>query len=124
MKQQIRFCTSVHGVRIAYATTGEGPPLVKVSNWLSHLEFDWGSPVWRHWLGELSRAHTLVRYDERGCGLSDWDTPDLTFEAWVRDLEAVVEALALPSFPLLGISQGASIAIAYTGGTPERVSPL
>jgi pimeloyl-ACP methyl ester carboxylesterase len=124
MKQQIRFCTSVDGVRIAYATTGEGPPLVKVSNWLSHLEFDWGSPVWRHWLGELSRAHTLVRYDERGCGLSDWDTPDLTFEAWVRDLEAVVEALALPSFPLLGISQGASIAIAYTVRHPERVSHL
>ena len=124
MKQQIRFCTTSDGVRIAYGTTGQGPPLVKVSNWLSHLEFDWGSPVWRHWLAELSRSHTLVRYDERGCGLSDWEAPDLTFEAWVRDLETVVETLGLSSFPLLGISQGASIAIAYTVRHPERVSHL
>jgi pimeloyl-ACP methyl ester carboxylesterase len=80
MSQQIRFCTTSDGVRIGYATTGKGPPLVKVSNWLSHLEFDWDSPVWRHWLNELSREHTLVRYDERGCGLSDWDAP-LTFDA-------------------------------------------
>src|SRR5262245_45429588 len=124
MKQQIRFCTSADGVRIAYATTGEGPPLVKVSNWLSHLEFDWGSPVWRHWLTELSRHHTLVRYDERGCGLSDWDAPELSFEAWVRDLETVTDALGLERFPLLGISQGASIAIASTVRHPERVSHL
>ncbi|MBA2690611.1 MAG: hypothetical protein H0U63_07395 [Burkholderiales bacterium] len=66
MKLQIRFCTTDDGVRIAYATMGEGPPLVKVSNWLSHLEFDGTSPVWRHWLSELSRDHTLVRYDENG----------------------------------------------------------
>jgi pimeloyl-ACP methyl ester carboxylesterase/DNA-binding CsgD family transcriptional regulator len=124
MKQQIRFCTAQDGVRIAYATTGSGPPLVKVSNWLSHLEFDWGSPVWRHWLAELSRAHTLVRYDERGCGLSDWDCGELSFEAWVRDLETVVDALGLERFPLLGISQGASLAIAYTVRHPERVSHL
>lgn len=124
MKQQIRFCTTPDGVRIAFATTGQGPPLVKVSNWLSHLEFDWGSPVWRHWLSELSRDHTLVRYDERGCGLSDWDAPDLSFEAWVRDLETVVDVLGLESFPLLGISQGASIAIAYAARHPGRVSRL
>jgi pimeloyl-ACP methyl ester carboxylesterase/DNA-binding CsgD family transcriptional regulator len=124
MKQQIRFCTSADGVRIAYSTTGEGPPLVKVSNWLSHLEFDWGSPVWRHWLTELSANHTLVRYDERGCGLSDWDAPELSFEAWVRDLETVVDALGVERFPLLGISQGASIAIAYAVRHPERVSHL
>jgi pimeloyl-ACP methyl ester carboxylesterase/DNA-binding CsgD family transcriptional regulator len=124
VKQQIRFCTTADGVRIAYGTTGEGPPFVKVSNWLSHLEFDWGSPVWRHWLEEFSRSHTLVRYDERGCGLSDWDAPELSFEAWVRDLETVVDALGLESFPLLGISQGASIAIAYTVRHPERVSHL
>jgi len=124
MGQQIRFCTTDDGVRIAYATTGEGPPLVKVSNWLSHLEFDWGSPVWRHWLTELSRDHTFVRYDERGCGLSDWDVPELSFEAWVRDLETVVDAVGAERFPLLGISQGASIAIAYTMRHPERVSHL
>jgi pimeloyl-ACP methyl ester carboxylesterase len=93
MEQQIRFCTTDDGVRLAYAQTGKGPPLVKVSNWLSHLERDWGRPVWRHWLAELSRDHTFIRYDERGCGLSDWDVPELSFEAWVRDLETVVDAV-------------------------------
>ncbi|HKA44526.1 MAG TPA: alpha/beta fold hydrolase [Burkholderiales bacterium] len=124
MRQQIRFCTTAEGVRIAYATAGEGPPLVKVSNWLSHLEYDWESPVWRHWLTELSRSHTLLRYDERGCGLSDWEVPELSFEAWVGDLETVVDAAGVERFPLLGISQGASIAIAYTVRHPERVSHL
>jgi pimeloyl-ACP methyl ester carboxylesterase/DNA-binding CsgD family transcriptional regulator len=124
MKQQIRFCKTSDGVRVAYATTGDGPPLVKVSNWLSHLELDWDSPVWRHWLTELSRDHKLVRYDERGCGLSDWDVPQLSFEGWVSDLETVVDALSLERFPLLGISQGASIAIAYAVRHPERVSHL
>lgn len=124
MKQQIRFCTTADGVRIAYATTGTGPPLVKVSNWLSHLEFDWGSPVWRHWLKELSRDHTLLRYDERGCGLSDWNVDELSFEAWVHDLETVVDAVGVDRFPLLGISQGASLAITYAVRHPERVSYL
>ncbi len=123
-KQQIRFCTSPDGVRIAYATTGTGPPLVKVANWLSHLEFDWNSPLWRHWIAELSRDHTYLRYDERGCGLSDWEVPELSFEAWVRDLETVVNAVGLERFPLFGISQGASIAIAYAVRHPERVSHL
>jgi pimeloyl-ACP methyl ester carboxylesterase/DNA-binding CsgD family transcriptional regulator len=123
-KQQIRFCTSSDGVRIAYATTGTGPPLVKAANWLSHLEFDWNSPVWRHWLTELSRDNNFVRYDERGCGLSDWDVPELSFESWVRDLETVVDAVAPERFPLLGISQGAPIAIAYAVRHPERVSHL
>jgi len=124
VKQQIRFCTTDDGVRIAYATTGAGPPLVKVSNWMSHLEFDWGSPVWRHWLTELSRDHTLVRYDARGCGLSDWNVAQLSFEAWVRDLETVVDATGIEQFPLLGISQGASIAVTYAVRHPERVSHL
>ena len=124
MKQQIRFCKTGDGVRVAYATTGEGPPLVKVSNWLSHLEFDWGSPVWRHWLTELSRERMLVRYDQRGCGLSDWDVAPLSFEGWVSDLETVVDALELERFPLLGISQGASVAITYAVRHPERVSHL
>jgi pimeloyl-ACP methyl ester carboxylesterase/DNA-binding CsgD family transcriptional regulator len=124
VKQHIRFCTTPDRVRIAFATTGQGPPLVKVSNWLSHLEFDWGSPVWRHWLSALSRDHMLVRYDERGCGLSHWDAPDLSFAAWVRDLETVVDVLGLERFPLLGISQGASVAIDYAVRHPERVSHL
>jgi pimeloyl-ACP methyl ester carboxylesterase len=122
--QTIRFCTSADGARIANATVGRGPPLVKAANWLNHLEFDWNSPVWRHWLRELSRDHTLVRYDERGCGLSDWSASDMSVDAWVRDLEAVVDALGLARFPLLGISQGAPIAIAYAVRHPERVSHL
>ncbi|HSJ63585.1 MAG TPA: alpha/beta fold hydrolase [Gemmatimonadaceae bacterium] len=123
-QQEIRFCTSADGARIAFATVGEGPPLVKAANWLSHLEFDWNSPVWRHWLRELSRCNTLIRYDERGCGLSDRDVEDFTLDAWVRDLEAVVDALGLERFPLLGISQGGPIAIAYAIRHPERVSHL
>jgi serine/threonine protein kinase/pimeloyl-ACP methyl ester carboxylesterase len=122
--QQIRFCTSSDGVGIAYATTGSGAPLVKAANWLSHLEVDGKSPVWRHWIRELSRHHTLVRYDERGCGLSDWNVSEFSLEAWVRDLEAVVDALELERFPLLGISQGGPIAIAYATRHPERVSHL
>jgi len=122
--QQIRFCTSSDGVRIAYATSGKGPPLVKAANWLTHLEFDWTSPVWRHWLVEFSRGRTLVRYDERGCGLSDWDVADLSFEAWVRDLEVVVDAAGLSRFALLGISQGGAVAVAYAARHPERVSHL
>ncbi len=90
--QEIRFCTTDDGVRLAYATTGAGPPLVKVANWLSHLDYDRETVVWRHWLRELSSRHRLIRYDERGCGLSDWDVPDFSLEAWVRDLETVVDA--------------------------------
>ncbi len=123
-EQQIRFCTSADGVQIAYATTGQGPPLVKTANWLSHLEFDWRSPVWRHWIEELSRDHMLVRYDERGCGLSDRSPEEFSFEGWVRDLEAVVDALGLERFPLLGISQGGAVAITYAVRHPERVTRL
>ena len=124
LRQQIRFCTTADGVRLAYATIGEGPPLVKVSNWLSHLEFDWGSPVWRHWLTELSRGRCLLRYDERGCGLSDWNPPELSFEGWMNDLETVIDATGLKRFPLLGCSQGASLAITYAVRYPDRVSHL
>jgi pimeloyl-ACP methyl ester carboxylesterase/DNA-binding CsgD family transcriptional regulator len=123
-KQQIRFCTGHDGVQIAYATSGEGPPIVKAANWMSHLEFDLKSPVWSSLLAELSRAHTLIRYDERGCGLSDWNVDELSFEAWVRDLETVVDATGVERFPLLGISQGASIAVAYAVRHPERVTHL
>jgi DNA-binding SARP family transcriptional activator/pimeloyl-ACP methyl ester carboxylesterase len=122
--QTIRFCTAPDGVRLAYATTGQGPVLVKAANWLSHLEYDWNSPVWRHWLTGLAENNTLVRYDERGCGLSDWNVNEFTLDAWVLDLEAVVDALGLERFPLLGISQGASIAIEYAVRHPEKVSRL
>jgi serine/threonine protein kinase/pimeloyl-ACP methyl ester carboxylesterase/tetratricopeptide (TPR) repeat protein len=123
-EQQIRFCTSSDGASLAYATVGSGAPLVKAANWLSHLEFDWQSPVWSHWLRELSRYHTLVRYDERGCGLSGWNVEEFTLDAWVRDLEAIVDSLKLDRFPLFGMSQGGPIAIAYAARHPEKVSHL
>ncbi len=123
-EQQIRFCTSSDGVSLAYATSGSGPPLVKAANWLNHLEYDWNSPIWRHWISELSRDHTFVRYDERGCGLSEWKVKEFSLDAWVRDLEAVVEAAKLDRFPLLGLSQGGPIAIAYAVRHPEKVSHL
>ncbi|MGD8793670.1 MAG: alpha/beta fold hydrolase [Anaerolineae bacterium] len=124
MKQEIGFCTAADGVRIAYATVGSGPPLVKAANYLTHLEHDWNGPVWRHWLRELARHHTLIRYDERGCGLSDWDVHDFSIDAWVQDLEAVVGELGLGRFPLLGISQGASVAVAYAVKHPDKVTHL
>lgn len=126
LRQQIQFCRAYDGVRIAYAKSGEpgGPPLVKPANWLTHLEFDWNSPVWRHWLTEMGRGHTLIRYDERGCGLSDHDAADMSFASWVRDLEAVVDAEGLERFSLLGISQGCAVAIAYAVRHPERVDKL
>jgi DNA-binding SARP family transcriptional activator/pimeloyl-ACP methyl ester carboxylesterase len=124
LTQTIRFCTSPDGVRLAYAVVGEGPVLVKAANWLSHLEFDWNSPVWRHWLTGLASNRTLVRYDERGCGLSDWNVEDFSLDAWVLDLETVVDAMGLDRFPLLGISQGASIAVTFAVRHPEKVSHL
>ena len=122
--QTIRFCTTPDGVRLAYAVVGQGPVLVKAANWLSHIEYDWNSPVWRHWLTGLARHHTLVRYDERGCGLSDWHVDEFNLDAWVTDLETVVDSLGLERFPLLGISQGASIAVEYAVRHPEKVSRL
>jgi pimeloyl-ACP methyl ester carboxylesterase/tRNA A-37 threonylcarbamoyl transferase component Bud32 len=124
MEQQIKFCTTADGVRIAYATVGQGPPLVKAANWLSHLEYDWDSPIWRHLLAEAARDHTFIRYDERGNGLSDWNVANLSFEAFVEDLESVVEAAGVDRFPLLGISQGGAVAIAYAVRHPQRVSHL
>ncbi|WP_277185385.1 alpha/beta fold hydrolase [Caballeronia sp. BR00000012568055] len=123
-RQQIRLCTASDGARIAYATSGAGSPLIKAANWLSHLELDFTSPVWSHLVLELCSRHTLIRYDQRGCGLSDRDVADISFDAWLRDLETVVDACGIQRFPLLGISQGASIAVAYAVRHPERVSHL
>ncbi|HVH29335.1 MAG TPA: alpha/beta fold hydrolase [Vicinamibacterales bacterium] len=124
LRQEIRFCTSGDGTRIAYSAVGTGPPLAKAANWLSHIEYEWDSPVWKHWIGELSQRHLLVRWDERGCGLSDWNVEDISLDAWVRDQEAVVDALSLDRFALLGISQGGAVAAAYAARHPERVSHL
>lgn len=123
-RQSIGFCRAPDGARIAYATVGEGRPLVKAANWLSHLELDWNSPIWGPTFEACADRRTFLRYDERGCGLSDWEVDDISFEAFVRDLETVVDANGLDRFPLLGISQGAAVSVAYAARHPERVSAL
>jgi pimeloyl-ACP methyl ester carboxylesterase len=122
--QTIRYCFAGDGLGLAYACTGQGPPLVKAANWLNHLELDWTGPVWGRMFRELSDRYLLVRYDERGNGLSDRDVADISFDAFVRDLETVVDTLGLDRFPLLGISQGGAVSIAYAARHPERVSHL
>ena len=122
--QQIGFCQVPDGTKIAYATLGTGSPILKAANWLNHLELDWNSPIWGSSFAELARQRMLVRYDERGCGLSDWDVDDLSFEAFVEDLEAVADKLGLERFPLLGISQGCAVSIEYAVRHPERVAGL
>jgi len=124
MDQTIRFLTTSDGVRLAYATSGSGPPLLKTANWLNQLEFDWESPVWRHWFGLFSWHHRLYPYDVRDSGLSDWVETNPSFDWQVRDLEQIADAAELERFALLGISQGASVAIEYAARHPERVSQL
>jgi pimeloyl-ACP methyl ester carboxylesterase/DNA-binding winged helix-turn-helix (wHTH) protein len=123
-RQDIRFSVTEDGVRLAWASIGDGPPLVKASNWLTHLDFEWGSPIWQHWWTELGKHHRVIRYDERGNGMSQRDVPGVSFDTWVRDLETVVDAAGLNRFSLLGISRGGAIAIAYAVKHPERVSKL
>jgi pimeloyl-ACP methyl ester carboxylesterase len=124
LEQRIRFSRASDGARIAYATVGEGPPLVRAAHWITHLDYEWDTPIWRHWMEGLSRGRTLVRYDERGCGLSDHDPGEVSMEAFVRDLETVVDDLGLARFPLMGLSQGGAVAVAYAHRHPERVSRL
>ncbi len=124
MNQEIRFCTASDNTRLAYAKVGQGPPLVKVGNWMSHLEYDWNSPVWQPWLENWSRFHTFYRYDPRGCGLSDWNVSDFSFDALVSDLETIVDAAELEQFDLFAMSQGGCISMAYAAIHPERVKRL
>jgi len=124
MDQHIRFCTTSDGVRIAYATVGQGPPLVRVLGWFTHLEVEWENPIWRSFIDGLSRRHFLIRYDGRGMGLSDRDVKDFSPETHVRDLEAVVDAVGSEKVALFGLSQGGPTAIAYTLRHPDRVSHL
>jgi len=124
MEQQIRFCTTSDGVRIAYATAGEGPPLVVAHGWVSHLQWEWSYPDGRAFWEGLAQGRVLVRYDKRGTGLSDWDAQDLSIEGQVRDLETVVDALGLERFALMGVSEGGPTAIVYTARHPDRVSHL
>jgi pimeloyl-ACP methyl ester carboxylesterase/DNA-binding CsgD family transcriptional regulator len=123
--QRIRYLRTRDGLRLAWAEAGAGPVVVKASNWLTHLEYEWESPVWRHWIRLFSDHFRFVRYDERGCGMTDRSVGDLSFERWVEDLEAVVDAAGIEApFTLLGISQGASVCVAYAARHPERVSGL
>jgi DNA-binding SARP family transcriptional activator/pimeloyl-ACP methyl ester carboxylesterase len=121
---EVQFCKTPDDVRIAYAAVGEGPPLVWAAHWLSHLSYSWQSPIWRHWTQEFAREHCFVHYDERGNGLSDWNSPDFSLDAFVHDLEAVVDSLGLDRFALIGSSKGGPTSIAYAARHPERVSHL
>lgn len=123
-RQEIRFCITEDGARIAFARVGEGTPLLKAANWLNHLDFEWESPLWQHWIREFTKHHTFIRYDERGNGLSDWDVADISFDAWVHDLETVVEASGVDRFALFGLSQGGAVAIEYAARHPQHISHL
>jgi pimeloyl-ACP methyl ester carboxylesterase/DNA-binding CsgD family transcriptional regulator len=124
-RHTVRYARAADGVRLAWAESGAGMPLVKAATWLTHLEYDLDSPVWRHWTDFLSSRFRYVRYDERGCGMSDWDIRDLTLDRWVDDLEMVVDAAGLADpFVLLGISHGACVCIGYAVRHPERVARM
>src|SRR5262245_23132117 len=124
MKQNVQFCTAPDGVRLAYAVSGEGPPLVMSTTWLSHLGSEWRSLAWEPWLGALSADYKLLRHDPRGCGLSDRDPGDLSLEAWIRDLETVVDAAGFRQFSILSGCQRGPAAIEYATRHPERVRKL
>lgn len=123
-RQQIRFCKSRNGASIAYAVTGEGLPLVRTGHWLTHLEHDWHSPIWRPFLDEMGKRFRIVRYDQRGCGLTDRDATDFSLDRFVEDLEAVIDAADYRRFVLYASSQGVPVAIDYARRHPDRVSHL
>lgn len=123
-QREIRFCKSSDGVELAVALYGSGQPLVKAATWLTHIELDQTSPFDRQLIDEFAPHFRFVTYDSRGCGLSERRVADISLDAWVRDLETVVDSQGLQTFPLLGISQGAAIAVAYAARHPERVSQL
>jgi class 3 adenylate cyclase/pimeloyl-ACP methyl ester carboxylesterase len=124
LKQKIQYCKAPDGVRLAYSTVGTGPPMLRSAHYLGHLEYDWELPILRPFLLGLAKDHTLIRYDARGNGLSDWDVRDVSLDAWVSDMETVADAAGLDRFPLLGFSQGCAVSIAYAVRHPERVSRL
>ena len=124
MRNEVSFATSADGTRIAWSRHGSGPPLVRVGTWLTHLEHDWSSPVWSHWLHTFGRQFSVIRYDDRGSGLSDRDPVEYSLAAWLADLEAVVDAARLTNFTLLGLSQGGAVAVEYARMHPKRVANL
>lgn len=124
-RQRIRFLRTGDGVRLAWAEAGRGPTVVKAANWLTHLEYEWESPIWRHWIRFFTDHFRFVRYDERGCGMTDWNTQDLSFEKQLLDLEQVIDAAACQEpFTMLGVSQGGAQCIRYIARHPGRVSRL
>ena len=125
LRQRVQFATASDGARLAWADSGDGPVVVKAANWLSHLEYEWESPVWRHWIRFFSEHFRFIRIDERGCGMSEWKSDDLSLERWTADLETIIDA-ARPAAPvtLLGISQGAATCISYAVRHPERVARM
>src|SRR5262245_45214725 len=124
MNQNIRLCTTQDGVRLAYAVTGEGTPLVMSATWLTHLEHQWRSAAWRPWLDAFTSEYKVLRYDSRGCGLSDRNVGDVSFETWVRDFECVIDAAGFERFAVVATCWGGPIAIEYAARHPERVSRL
>ena len=122
--QEVTFCRTADNINLALASVGDGPPLIKVANWLTHIEYDWESPIWSPFLHALAERCRLIRYDGRGNGLADREVSDISFDAFVRDLGTVVDAMDIARPALLGISQGAAVAIAYAVRNPERVSKL
>lgn len=119
--QKIEFCSAPDGVQLAYAAVGDGPAVFKMPNWLNHLEYDWSSPIWGPLLHDLATHYRLVRFDQRGTGLSDWTVDDISNKAMLADVETVVEAAGLERFAILAASQGCAIAIRYAVKHPERV---
>ena len=125
VRYETRFCAAPDGVGLAYSVEGEGPPIVKAGNWMTHLDYERQSPVWKHWVRELSRTNRLVRYDQRGCGLSDREFDGVpTLDTFVGDLASVVDSAGLDRFALLGVSGGGPTAIEYAARNPERVTHL
>jgi len=121
---RIQFGQSTDGTRIAFAQSGSGPPLVRSGHWLTHLEYDWRCPIWQPFLRELGQTYSLLQYDQRGNGLSDWDVEDLSLDAFVSDLKTVVDSVGLDRFPIIASSQGVPVAVAFAAHHPERVSQL
>jgi pimeloyl-ACP methyl ester carboxylesterase/DNA-binding CsgD family transcriptional regulator len=123
-QQEVRFTRSSDGTRLAYAVNGSGFPLVRAAHWLTNIDHDWQTPMWRPWFDAIGKRYRLHRYDSRGCGLSDREATDASLDVLVADLEAVVDGAKLDRFALLGISQGGALSIAYAVRHPERVSHL
>jgi len=125
LRQHVRYVSASDGTRLAWAESGAGPVVVKAANWLTHLEYEWESPVWKHWIQFFSAHCRFVRFDERGCGMSEWHGGPLSLDQWVGDLESVIDA-ARPAGPvtLFGISQGVATCIRYAIRHPERVARM